>query len=138
MKIKYTFFATDGTFVSATMAGEAADSGDKASNKAMSIAHKYALLQVFCIPTDDAKDPDSASPDFTKHDSKDMKKFLSAFGTAAKARGFEKDEILEYVQKIFNCRATELDENILQEITKRISESDSKETAKFNIKSLVQ
>ncbi len=38
------------------------DSGDKASNKALSIAMKYALLQVFCIPTEDAKDPDADSP----------------------------------------------------------------------------
>ena len=35
------------------------DSGDKASNKAMAIAHKYALLQLLAIPTEDAKDPDA-------------------------------------------------------------------------------
>lgn len=38
--------------------GEAMDSGDKASNKAMSIAYKYACFQAFCIPTE-AADPDS-------------------------------------------------------------------------------
>jgi hypothetical protein len=27
----------------------------------MSVAHKYALLQAFCIPTDDAKDPENES-----------------------------------------------------------------------------
>jgi len=32
--------------------GEAMDSGDKASNKAMSIAYKYACFQAFCIPTE--------------------------------------------------------------------------------------
>lgn len=32
--------------------GEAMDSGDKASNKAMSIAFKYACFQAFCIPTE--------------------------------------------------------------------------------------
>lgn len=32
------------------------DTGDKAANKAMSVAHKYALLQAFCIPTADSKD----------------------------------------------------------------------------------
>jgi hypothetical protein len=31
--------------------GEAADSGDKASNKAMSIAYKYFAIQTFAIPT---------------------------------------------------------------------------------------
>jgi hypothetical protein len=37
--------------------GEAMDSGDKASNKAMSIAYKYACFQAFCIPTE--ADPDA-------------------------------------------------------------------------------
>lgn len=61
-KIKYTFFATDGTSVSATVIGEGMDSGDKATNKAMSIAFKYACFQVFCIPTEEMKDPDSETP----------------------------------------------------------------------------
>ena len=39
------------------------DSGDKAANKAMAIGHKYALLQVLCIPTEDMVDPDSESPE---------------------------------------------------------------------------
>jgi len=33
------------------------DSGDKASNKAMSIAYKYACFQAFCIPIE--ADPDA-------------------------------------------------------------------------------
>ena len=35
------------------------DSGDKATNKAMSIAFKYACFQVFCIPTEEMVDPDA-------------------------------------------------------------------------------
>ncbi len=57
-KIKYTFYAEDGSYVEATVIGEGMDSGDKASNKAMAIAFKYALFQVFCIPTEELKDPD--------------------------------------------------------------------------------
>jgi len=37
------------------------DSGDKAANKAMSVAHKYAFLQVLAIPTKETKDPDHES-----------------------------------------------------------------------------
>lgn len=37
--------------------GEAMDSGDKATNKAMSAAFKYAAFQTFCIPTE-AQDAD--------------------------------------------------------------------------------
>jgi len=59
LTIEYHFYASDGSVVSATVIGEGMDSGDKASNKSMSIAHKYALLQVFCIPTDEIKDPDA-------------------------------------------------------------------------------
>jgi len=61
LKIAYHFYAVDGSEVVCTVIGEGMDSGDKASNKGMSVAHKYALLQVFCIPTDDAKDPENES-----------------------------------------------------------------------------
>lgn len=64
LKIKFTFYAKDGSFFESVVIGEAMDSGDKASNKALSIGLKYALLQVFCIPTEDDKDPDSTSYDF--------------------------------------------------------------------------
>ena len=57
--ITYTFHTVDGSNVKTTVVGIAMDSGDKAGNKAMAIAHKYALLQLFCIPTEDAKDPDA-------------------------------------------------------------------------------
>lgn len=54
----YTFYAEDGTSVQATVIGEGMDSGDKATNKAMSIAFKYACFQVFCIPTEEMKEDD--------------------------------------------------------------------------------
>lgn len=60
-RIKYTFCAADGSSVSAVVIGEGMDSGDKATNKAMSIAFKYACFQVFCIPTEEMKDPDAES-----------------------------------------------------------------------------
>lgn len=63
LKIKYTFYAEDGSGVSAVVIGEGMDSGDKASNKAMSVAFKYACFQVFCIPTEDMVDPDSNTPE---------------------------------------------------------------------------
>jgi hypothetical protein len=61
LKIKYTFYSDDGSNLDAVVIGEGMDSGDKASNKAQAVAHKYALLQVFCIPTDDLKDPENDS-----------------------------------------------------------------------------
>ena len=61
-KIKYIFYAEDGSSIEAIVVGEGMDSGDKATNKAMAIAMKYAMFQVFCIPTEEMKDPDSDTP----------------------------------------------------------------------------
>nr|DAP01978.1 MAG TPA: ERF superfamily protein [Caudoviricetes sp.] len=60
--VEYTFYAEDGSSVSATVIGEGMDSGDKATNKAMSAAFKYACFQTFCIPTEEMKDPDAETP----------------------------------------------------------------------------
>lgn len=61
LKIKFTFYCEDGSSVSTVVIGEGMDSGDKASNKAMAVGHKYALMQVFCIPTEEPKDPENDS-----------------------------------------------------------------------------
>jgi hypothetical protein len=50
--VAYTFYASDGSSIRAVVVGEASDSADKSSNKAMSAALKYALLQIFCVPTE--------------------------------------------------------------------------------------
>ena len=65
-KIKYIFYAEDGSSIEAIVVGEGMDSGDKATNKAMAIAMKYAMFQVFCIPTEEMKDPDSETPPASK------------------------------------------------------------------------
>ena len=58
-KIQYSFCAEDGSSVDCVVVGEAMDTSDKGMNKAMAIAHKYALFQVFCIPTEEMPDPDA-------------------------------------------------------------------------------
>lgn len=65
LKVRYSLYTDDGSHVSAVVIGEGMDSADKSSNKAMAIAMKYAIFQMFCIPTEDmAKDdPDGYSPD---------------------------------------------------------------------------
>lgn len=61
LNVNFEFIASDGSKIQSTAIGEAMDSGDKGINKAMSIALKYVLLQMFLIPTEDEKDPDSAT-----------------------------------------------------------------------------
>lgn len=72
-KVKYTFYAEDGSHIDAVVIGEGMDSGDKATNKAMSIAFKYACFQVFCIPTEEMKDPDAECHEVTPIDIKAKK-----------------------------------------------------------------
>ena len=59
LKVKFTMYAPDGSNVSCVVIGEGMDSGDKASNKAMSIALKYMMFQLFMIPTEEMIDPDA-------------------------------------------------------------------------------
>jgi hypothetical protein len=59
--VEFTFAASDGSSIVAAVTGEAMDSGDKGFNKALAVAHKYALMQVFAVPTEDTKDPDELS-----------------------------------------------------------------------------
>jgi hypothetical protein len=47
----FTFTASDGTFTTFKAFGEASDSGDKAVVKAMSVAFRTALFQLFVVPT---------------------------------------------------------------------------------------
>lgn len=65
--MRYRFLALDGSFVETEAIGEAQDMGDKSTNKAMSIAYKYACFQTFCIPTEDLIDPDAESPEPPVH-----------------------------------------------------------------------
>lgn len=79
VKAEFDFVATeDGSKHTVITYGEAMDSGDKATNKAMSIAYKYAAFQAFCIPTEQtaidadaevhdvaSRSPDEILADFT-------------------------------------------------------------------------
>ena len=78
LTVRYHFCASDGSEVTATTIGEGMDSADKASNKAMAIAFKYACFQVFCIPTEEiAKDdPDNYSQEESVR--ADLKNILEA------------------------------------------------------------
>lgn len=62
--MEYTFYAEDGSSVIVgPVPAEGLDSGDKATNKALSAALKYALIQTFSIPTEDMAEADLESPE---------------------------------------------------------------------------
>lgn len=60
VEAEFDFVATeDGSVHTARTFGEAMDSGDKATNKAMSAAYKYAAFQTFAIPTESHQDTEA-------------------------------------------------------------------------------
>lgn len=60
LTVRFTWHGPDGDSITTVAAGEAFDSGDKATAKAHSVAFRTALLQTLCLPTDEP-DPDSHS-----------------------------------------------------------------------------
>lgn len=71
--------AEDGSKHTIRTYGEAMDSGDKATNKAMSAAYKYACMQAFAIPTEGDNDADS-----TTHEVESAKKKAISATTGVK------------------------------------------------------
>ncbi len=62
VEAEFDLYGSDGSHVTAKTFGEAMDSADKATNKAMSAAYKYMCFQVFAIPTEGDNDADAHTP----------------------------------------------------------------------------
>lgn len=82
-KIRFTFYAEDGSYVEAVTVGEGMDSGDKATNKAMAIAFKYACFQVFCIPTEEMTEADAETNNVKSKEEEENQRMMEE---AAKAK----------------------------------------------------
>jgi hypothetical protein len=61
--VEFTFHSPDGSSIVAVAAGEGADVADKATNKAMAGALKYAIMQTFMVPTREIVDGDAETPE---------------------------------------------------------------------------
>ncbi len=123
VKADFDFVSTeDGSVHTVTTYGEAMDSGDKATNKAMSIAYKYAAFQAFCIPTEEtAVDPDAETHEVAARSPDDILADFSAraadCGTIEELKGIYKPawnalaKFPEHQQKcvdVFKTRGSEL------------------------------
>lgn len=83
LEVVYHFVSTeDGSKHAVKVFGEAMDWGDKATNKAMSIAYKYALFQAFAIPTE-ATDPDAAAYEAAGYTAEQHQAFLNLLDSSA-------------------------------------------------------
>ena len=80
--------AEDGSMHTIRTYGEAMDSADKATNKAMSAAYKYAAIQAFCIPTEGDNDADATTHEiaprqqFSQPDTKAYEAHVAAVDSA--------------------------------------------------------
>ena len=63
IKVRHRFYGPQGDFVDVVTVGEGLDNSDKATNKAMSGAMKYALIELFSVPTEDVEDSDRTTPE---------------------------------------------------------------------------
>jgi hypothetical protein len=84
VKAEFDFVcAEDGSKHTVATYGEAMDSGDKSTNKAMSAAYKYAAFQAFSIPTEGDNDADGHSHE-----------------VAARAAGMSESAILDWIASV--------------------------------------
>jgi len=120
LKMRFTFFASDGSSIEAVMIGEGLDSGDKAANKAMSVAHKYALLQVFLIPTSEAKDPENDNHEVQSknYTDQDFSKRIQAMKASFAELGVSQDDLEGRAGRPIH----EFDENDIAGLRKWITE----------------
>jgi hypothetical protein len=51
--VEFTWYGPEGDSIVSSAAGEAFDSGDKATSKAHSVAFRTAMIQTLCLPTDE-------------------------------------------------------------------------------------
>ena len=98
--------------------GEAMDSADKATNKAMSAAYKYAAMMVFCIPTEGDNDADAVTHEVAplpKKDARDtytiLEKDMRQNKTKADLRRWIADPD---VKKLRNSMPADWDANLRQ------------------------
>ena len=71
LAVEFDFVAVeDGSKHTIATVGEAMDSADKSSNKAMAAAYKYAAMMAFCIPTEGDNDADATTHEVRPRDYK--------------------------------------------------------------------
>lgn len=106
VKVQYTVLSkVDGSsLVTGPFYGEAMDSGDKATNKAMSIAYKYWAIQTLCIPLVGSDDPDASGENAdvgalkqAMTDAKTVDELRARTGEALAALGKGHDEYADVV-----------------------------------------
>lgn len=96
VEVEYDVYSKDGSKLEPPPRtfGEAMDSADKATNKALSAAYKYLAIQLFAIPVEGQPDADDDTPEpipvINAAQVAEIERLL-------KARGADRDELLAYL-----------------------------------------
>lgn len=93
LTVEYTIAsAIDGSTVTVVTVGEAMDSGDKATNKALSAAYKYMAFQAFAIPI--AEDADRTTHTLAPNKEKTLGQAeLDSIRALCKEAGFDESKV---------------------------------------------
>lgn len=116
--VEYTLVsAEDGSTTVVRFVGEAMDTADKASNKAMSAAYKYCAFQTFCIPTEADNDADAHTPAPAprEHDPSwdaDRERFCAALNSI----GLSYDNVRDWHVAKFGGKPSQLPSNLRREL----------------------
>jgi hypothetical protein len=123
VQVNFQIFSTvDGSSLICSVPGEAMDSGDKATNKALSIAYKYMAFQLFAIPIDE--DPDATTHQLAKATPAPAPKTLTAdeqviITNLCEQAGFS----LEKICQIYGVgKIDEIPQSKLSEVTTKLQQ----------------
>jgi hypothetical protein len=87
VRVRYRLIGPDGTTTTGEAWGEGGDSGDKATQKALSQAYKSFTLQLFSIPTEDSSrdEPDATNPPSRPFSAEEVSRAATALAAARDA-----------------------------------------------------
>lgn len=120
--VEFDFVSTvDGSKHTVKTYGEAMDSGDKATNKAMSAAYKYAAFQAFCIPTEGDNDADASTHQVASANDDGQQQAIPEMDGEVEAQMNAASSVPELV-KIMNGLAADQKRTATSHFNKRMSE----------------
>lgn len=105
VRVKFTFWAEDGSHVSAVVPGESLDVSDKGTAKAMSVAFRITLLQVFALPTQEPSTDDNGHY-HTRGGTPTLSGWTASYGRAMIDHG-DMDEVIDFWPAIVESSSIE-------------------------------
>ena len=138
IKVRYTFYAEDGSSLTATVIGEGMDKGDKSVNKAMSAAFKYALFQVFCIPTDEFSDSEDESPEARQKPKNKIDEYAKREAQKAGSNAKKQIDDAAYKKKILDKLKKNYSPESLKKIASRYEKEKIDDLTVEELKNLVE